>query len=99
MDNTISPTHAPEMVWGIKEVEGKRQLVLVKRTDDANKLVFDSVPPTYTLENLKIMPLCPSSHPGKGIVLTEEVRQHGHGMEQMVAFGEAENAVQIFIDE
>lgn len=45
------------------------------------------------------MPLCPSSHPGKAIVLTEETRQHGHGMEQMVAFGDSEKAVKIFVDD
>jgi hypothetical protein len=58
------------MVWGIKDDE----LVLVKNTDDENKLVFDSLPPTYPLENLKIMPLTPSSHPGKGVVLSKETR-------------------------
>lgn len=87
------------MVWGIKRVEGDTQLCLVKRTDDQNKLVFDSLPPTYALKNLKIMPLCPSSHPGKAVVLTEETRQHGHGMDQMVAFGDAANAVNIFVDD
>jgi hypothetical protein len=54
------------MVWGFKADE----LVLVKSTDDEKKLVFDSLQPTYPLENLKIMPLTPSSHPGKGIVLS-----------------------------
>lgn len=47
------------------------------------------------------MPLCPTSHPGKGIVLTEATRQHGHGMEQFVAFGncDANQAVKIFVDD
>lgn len=53
------------------------------------------------MDKLKIMPLCPSSHPGKGIVLSKETRQHGHGMEQMLTFGDASSssAVHIFVDE
>lgn len=71
----------------------------MKNTDHESKLVFDCLPATYNLASLKILPLCPSSHPGRGIVLTEETRQHGHGMEQMLSFGDESKAVSIFVDD
>jgi len=43
--------------------------------------------------------LCPLSHPEKAIVLTEVTRQHGHGMEQELAFGDASKAVAVFVDD
>lgn len=45
-DLTISPTHACEMVLGIRNIEGKIYVVLVKNTDDENKLVFNTLVPT-----------------------------------------------------
>ena len=45
------------------------------------------------------MPLILSSHPGKAIVLKNEVRQHGHGMEEMIKLGDEKDAISIFIDE
>lgn len=47
------------------------------------------------------MPLCPISHPGKGIVLTKDTRQHGHGMEQFIAFDDCDEtrAIKIFVDD
>lgn len=82
-DQSISPTHAPYMVFGIKNDE----LVLVKKEDSHHRLIFDQISPSYDLETLKTLALKPSSHKGKGVVLKKETRQHGHGMEQMLEFG------------
>ena len=40
-----------------------------------------------------------SSHPGKAIVLKNEVKQHDHGMEEFIKLGEEKDAVSIFVDE
>ena len=39
------------------------------------------------------------SHTGKGIVFTGEQRQHGHGLEEMITLGNADDAESIFIDD
>jgi len=53
------------MRLGVKNGE----LVLVKESDTNCKLIFDSLKPSYPLDELKVMSLTPSSHPGKGVVL------------------------------
>ena len=45
------------------------------------------------------MPMILSSHPGKAVVLKDEVRQHGHGMEEFIKLGDEKDAVSIFVDE
>ena len=83
-DRTVSPTHAPYMVFGIKgsrKEESKFELILVKNTDEEDKLVFENLKPSYDLSSLKVMALKMSSHKGKAIVIKDSLKQHGHGME------------------
>lgn len=76
-------------------------VVLVKREKpnegSDERLVFDELFPTIEPKN--IMPLILSSHPGKAIVLKNEVKQHGHGMEEFIRLGEEKDAISIFVDE
>jgi len=65
-DRTISPTHSPYMVFGIKNDE----LVLVKNSD-SDKLVFKYLKPSYDVEKLKVLTLKASSHKGKGVVIKD----------------------------
>ena len=70
----------------------------MKREDSDKKLVFSELVPSYDLGALKTMALKPSSHKGKGVVLSEETRQHGHGMEQMLELGSEDKAIKILVD-
>lgn len=62
-----------------------------------NRLFFDALTPT--LLPLKVMPLILSSHPGRAIVLKNETKQHGHGMEEFIKVGDQKDAISIFVDE
>lgn len=82
------------MVWGIRGDE----LVLVKK-DAHDKLIFNQLIPSYQLGNLNEMPLIPSNHKGKAIVVKHgKVDQHGHGMIQHLEIGNESEAMSIFID-
>ena len=82
------------MVWGLRESDNG--LVLVPR-GDKNQLVFEGLPPAFS--NIKTMKLEPSNFPGKA-VFTTKTQQHGHGMDQFVTFGDANdaNAMTVFVD-
>jgi hypothetical protein len=43
--------------------------------------------------------MTPISHPCMGVVLTEKTKQHGHGMEQFIEFGDSRQAISIFVDD
>jgi hypothetical protein len=66
------------MVWGLNKED---ELILVKDTDVENKLVFDSLRPTYDLSYLKVMLMAPISHPCKGAVLSDYSKNWDHGLE------------------
>ena len=72
------------MILGIKDDD----LVLVKNSDFKNRLVFDKLEPSFNLKTLKVMALKPSSHKGIGIVIKDEVTQHGHGLVQHLEIGD-----------
>merc|ERR1719329_11341 len=61
------------------------------------RLFFDALSPTIVPK--KTMPLILSSHPGKAIVLKNEVIQHSHGMEEMIKLGDEKDAISVFVDE
>jgi hypothetical protein len=98
-DLTITPTHSPNMCLGWRD----EKVVLVKRTlpeggsQKDDRLFFDALTPTLAPE--KTMPMILSSHPGKAVVLKNEVRQHGHGMEEFIKLGDEKDAISIFVDE
>ena len=95
-DNSMSPTHAPKMRFGINK---ENILGLVKETDTDKILIFNDVTPTVD-PNIPTLPLIMSSPAdGKAIVLDDETRQHGHGMEHMLKVGDAENTIKVFFDE
>ena len=77
-DNTISPTHAPKMRWGLKD-DGS--LGLVEESQDDKVLVFNEVSPSVD-PGLQMLPLVMSSPvDGRAVVMNGEIKQHGHGME------------------
>ena len=45
------------------------------------------------------MPLILSSHPGRAIVLKNDVKQHDHGMEEFITLGDEKDAISVFLDE
>ena len=93
-DLTISPTLAPNMVWGLRKSDNR--LVLVPKGDE-NQLIFDGLPQAFS--NKKVMKLAPSNFTGKAVVATHK-RNHGHGMELHVTFGDSNdpNAISIFAE-
>lgn len=64
-DRTISPTHSPKMVWGMKGNE-----MVLKPHGSKDQLVFKDLLPTHHNENTMKMML--RSHPGKGVCLTNK---------------------------
>ena len=98
-DNSLSPTHAPKMRWGINK---ENIMGLVKETDTDRILIFNDVTPTVD-PMIPTLPLIMSSPlDGKAIVHMEEgkcQRQHGHGMEQFLLIGDADKARKVFFDE
>ena len=81
------------MVLGLNNED---MLVLVKRNSQ-NRLVFDELKPCFS--NEKIMPLIPSSHPGKAVALFNSTTQYNNGMSQMLILGDKEQAINVFIDD
>ena len=72
----------------------------MKDTDSANKLVFDQLESSYKIEDLKLMPLKPTSHKGLNIVVNKQRdRQHGHGTDQILEFGDEKDVISVFLDE
>ena len=74
-DLTISPTAAPNRVWGLRESD--KRLILVKKGDE-NQLVFHNLPIPF--QDKKTLKLAPSNFPGKAIIITT-VQNHGFGMQ------------------
>ena len=91
-ERTISPTHSPHMVWALNGSD----LVLKKR-GSKGQLVFKELEPSF--QPTGYMKLTLQSHPGKGIVFNGKEKQHGHGQEEFIQVGTAENAITIFLDE
>lgn len=91
-NRTISPTHSPKMVWGVRSGE----LVLVHQ-GSPQQLVFKELRPSFTPELTFRLTLI--SHPGKGIVKNGSERQYGHGLDQYISLGDARFAMTCFMDE
>lgn len=68
---TVSPTHSPFMVLGVRD----DYLMLLKEGDN-DVLVFKELKPSYDLKSLKVMQLVSSNHGGKGIVVMTEKDGH-----------------------
>lgn len=72
------------------------RLVLVKR-GDKRQLVFNALEATKVIGRRISSEL--KSHPGKSICLSGETRQHDHGMEQMLALGDASKGVELLFED
>lgn len=93
-DKTISPTKAPNLVWGIGP---NRELILVEAVDIQRRLLFKDLKPTQ-FNVVKSFKLALGSHKGKGIVMTGENVQKNNGLEQHLKIGLAKDALSMFID-
>ena len=67
-DRTVSPTKAPNFVWGIGP---NRELILVESVDLQRRLVFKELKPSQ-FNVVKSFKLALGSHKGKGIVFSGE---------------------------
>jgi hypothetical protein len=92
-DRTISPTHAPSMVWGLNE---ENELVLTNKGAE-NQLVFRDLKPAVISKHKFKMTL--SSHPGMAIVKNGAIHQYGHGCDHYLNLHMAKYAMSACIDE
>jgi hypothetical protein len=93
-DRTVSPTKAPNFVWGIGP---NRELILVEAADFHRRLVFKELKPSQ-FNVVKSFKLALGSHKGKGIMFSGEGAQKSSGLEQGLKIGSAKESITVFID-
>lgn len=91
------------MVWGIRD----NKLVLVKKGNIKEKLVFDKLKPSFTYDpndlssnslKTKVFPLAMKNFEGKGIRYSGKINQYDHGMDQLLEVCDENEAMKVYHD-